>query len=39
MGVYVMVGVIGSVLVGVACTGLFWLHRGRRFAQLDGTRR
>jgi len=30
MGVYVMVGVVGSVLAGVAGTGLFWLQRSRR---------
>ena len=30
MGVYVMVGVVTSVLACVAGTGLFWLQRARR---------
>ena len=29
-GVVAMIGVVGFVLIGVAGTGLFWLHRSRR---------
>jgi len=28
-GVWVLIGVVGFVLTGVAGTGLFWLHRSR----------
>ena len=33
MGVYVLVGVVGFVLVGIAGTGAFWIHRSRRLAR------
>lgn len=29
-GVWVLVGFIGFVLLGIVGTGLFWIHRGRR---------
>jgi len=35
MGVYVMVGVVGSVLFGFTCTGLFWIRRSRRLARIS----
>lgn len=34
-GVSVLIGVIAFVLVGVAGTGLFWIHRSRRFPRPD----
>ncbi len=37
MGVFVMIGVVGFVLAGMAGTGLFWLHRGRRLARTERT--
>jgi len=33
MGVVVMVGVVGFVLLSIASTGLFWMHRGRRLSR------
>ncbi len=30
MGVYVLVGVVGFVLAGIAATGLFWIQRSKR---------
>ena len=32
-GVLVLVGVISVVLLGVAGTGMFWVHRSRRLAR------
>lgn len=32
-GVYVLIGIVGFVLAGVACTGVFWMHRGRTLSQ------
>lgn len=32
MGVYVMIGVVGSVLAGFAGTGIYWIQRSRRLA-------
>ncbi|MCH7873073.1 MAG: hypothetical protein IID33_15360 [Planctomycetes bacterium] len=32
-GVLVLVGVISFVLLGVAGTGMFWVHRSRRLAR------
>ncbi len=34
MGVMVLVGIIGFVLLGVAGTIAFWIHRSRRLAGL-----
>lgn len=34
MGVVVLVGIIGFVLLGVAGTIAFWMHRSRRLAGL-----
>ena len=31
-GVIVLVGVVSVVLLGIAGTGLFWVHRSRRLA-------
>ena len=36
-GVLVLVGVISFVLLGVAGTGIFWIHRGRRQTQIEET--
>lgn len=36
-GVMVLVGVISFVLVGVAGTGMYWIHRGRRLARMEET--
>ena len=33
MGVYVLVGVVGFVLLGIAATGVCWIQRGRRLAR------
>ena len=33
-GVLVLVGVISVVLLGVAGTGMFWVHRSRRLARV-----
>lgn len=33
MGVLVMVGVVGFVLLCIAGTGVFWMHRGRQIAR------
>jgi len=33
MGVYVLVGVVGFVLAGIAGTGAFWIQRSRRLAR------
>ena len=33
-GVLVLVGVISVVLLGVAGTGMFWVHRSRQSAQV-----
>lgn len=33
MGVYVLVGVVGFVLAGIAATGVFWVQRSRRLAR------
>lgn len=33
-GVLVLVGVISVVLLGVAGTGVFWVHRSRRLARV-----
>jgi len=33
MGVYVLVGVVGFVLAGIAATGVFWIQRSRRLAR------
>ncbi len=35
MGVYVLVGVVGFVLVGITATGVFWIQRGRRLSRLN----
>lgn len=35
-GVLVLAGITGFVLVGVAATGLVWLRRSRRLAELGG---
>lgn len=35
MGVVVLCGIVGFVLLGVAGTGLFWMHRGHRLAQVQ----
>ena len=35
MGVAVLVGVVAFVLLGVAGTGLFWIQRSRRLAQVE----
>ncbi len=36
-GVLTLVGVVGFVLVGIACTGLSWIQRSRRLGRLkDG---
>lgn len=32
-GVVVLIGVVGFVLMGIAGTGLFWIHRSRRLAE------
>ena len=32
-GVFVLVGFISFVLIGVAGTGMFWVHRSRRLAR------
>ena len=34
-GVLVLVGVITFVLLGVAGTGMFWVHRSRRLARVE----
>ena len=34
MGVYVLVGVVGFVLAGIAGTGAFWIQRSRKLARL-----
>lgn len=34
-GVLVLFGIIGTVLTGIAGTGLFWIHRSRKLARLD----
>lgn len=34
MGVYVMIGIVSSVLAGFTCTGLFWIRRSRRLARI-----
>lgn len=34
MGVMVLVGIVGFVLLGVAGTVAFWIHRSRRLAGL-----
>lgn len=34
-GVLVLMGVVGFVLLGVAGTGMYWVHRGRRLSRLD----
>ncbi len=34
-GVIVMIGVVSSVLIGVAGTGLYWIQRGRRLARAE----
>ena len=34
MGVYVLVGVVGFVLAGIAATGVFWIQRSRRIARV-----
>ncbi len=36
MGVYVLVGVVGFVLAGIAATGLFWVQRSRRITRVGG---
>ncbi len=33
MGVFVMVGVVGFVLAGIAGTGLYWIQRSRRLSR------
>lgn len=33
MGVYVMIGVVGFVLAGIAGTGLYWMQRSRRLSR------
>ena len=40
-GVLLLAGIISFVLMGVAGTGLFWVHRSRRLArgQADGSER
>jgi len=35
MGVYVLVGVVGFVLAGIAGTGAFWIQRSRKLARND----
>jgi hypothetical protein len=32
-GVFVLIGVVGFVLVGLAGTGLFWMHRARQLSR------
>jgi hypothetical protein len=32
-GIWVLVGVVGFVLAGVAGTGLFWVHRSRMLSR------
>ena len=34
-GVLVLMGVVGFVLLGVAGTGMYWVHRGRRQVLTD----
>ena len=34
-GVIVLVSVVGFVLLGVAGTGLYWVHRSRRLTRVD----
>ncbi len=34
-GVLVLVGVVGTVMLGVAGTSLRWMQRGRRLAQME----
>lgn len=34
-GVLVLVGIVGTVLLGVAGTSLRWIQRGRRLAQME----
>ncbi len=36
MGVYVMVGVVGFVLAGIAGTSLYWMQRSRRLSLAAG---
>lgn len=36
-GVLVLVGVVGTVLLGVAGISLRWMQRGRRLAQMEET--
>ncbi|MBI4719493.1 MAG: hypothetical protein HY763_16985 [Planctomycetes bacterium] len=36
MGVWVLVGVVGTVLACIAGTSLFWIHRSRQLARLSG---
>jgi len=36
-GVLVLVGVIAFVLIGVAGTGMYWIHRGNRLARIEET--
>lgn len=38
-GVLVLFGVIVFVLLGVAGTGMYWVHRGRRLARMEETAR
>ena len=37
MGVLVLGGFIGFVLLGIAGTGLFWIHRSRKLARKERT--
>ena len=34
-GVLFLMGVIGSVLVTIAGTGIYWMHRSRRIAHIE----
>ena len=38
-GVLTLVGVVGFVLIGIACTGLFWVQRSRRLRRLEDVER
>ncbi len=38
-GVLTLVGVVGFVLVGIACTGLSWIQRSRRLRRLEDDER
>lgn len=37
MGVYVLVGVVGFVLVGITATGVLWVQRSRRLERIGGS--